>query len=130
MIKYTSPNTGQEVTEPNYIVELISINKAKKDNNGVLPKKYWNLPKYQKFYKLQLIAANRLLKKFDAVPIINFIKNSPWIWSLAPKWVADKVVKFQKDYERELEARQETEIAQLTERRKPSKEKNNLFGTL
>lgn len=59
------------VTAAQYITELICEKKAKCD----LPQQFWKHPKWEKFYRQQIVAANGLLKKYQAKAIILALKS-------------------------------------------------------
>jgi hypothetical protein len=48
---------------------------AEKNNEGSLAYKFWNTKKWQKTYQLQVIAANRLVEKYDERAIIAALKS-------------------------------------------------------
>lgn len=127
--EYISPTTGQTITEPNYITELICGRKAELDNNGILPKKYWNIPKYQKYYKSQVTKASQLLHKYSGIAIINAIKNNRKVYSLRPKWFETVIAKEQDKHNEELKQRKTVIVTKMATR-KTSGTKKNLFGEL
>lgn len=63
------------VTPAQYITELICEKKAKCEQKD-LPIKFWELKEWQKYYKYQIILANRLIKKYDPEFIIQALKDN------------------------------------------------------
>lgn len=58
-----------------YITEYICEKKAKLDKKE-LPVKFWELPEWLKYFKFQIVLANRLLKKHSEDAIIAALKDS------------------------------------------------------
>ena len=73
--KYKSPSTGDYCTGAQYIAEMMCQRMAEKNNEGSLAYKFWNTEKWQKTYQLQIIAANRLVDKYDERAIIAALKS-------------------------------------------------------
>lgn len=71
------------VTAAQYVTEYICEKKAKKDKKD-LPQNFWDLPEWNKFFRHQIVLANRLLKKYSVLSIINSLKRkeSWWMTSL------------------------------------------------
>jgi hypothetical protein len=95
MKKYESIYSEGKVSAAQYIAELVCFNRAAKLNIE-LPIYFWNAPQWKKFYTLQLIKANQLLKNFEESYIIKFIRQQR-IWSLAPTWIVQALEKFVPD---------------------------------
>ena len=83
-----SPN--KEITAAQYILDLVCERKAKSQNKE-LPIHFWNLPEWQKFFKMQLRRVHALLKKYDASAIIAAINKCYKLWSILPAWFEEKV---------------------------------------
>lgn len=76
------------VTGAQYVTEYICEKKAKKEKR-VLPSNFWDLPEWNKFFRHQIVLANRLLKKYSVAAIVNATKRKEawWMTSLgAPKF--------------------------------------------
>ena len=73
--RYKSPSTGDYCTGAQYIAEMMCQRMAEKDNEGSLAYKFWNTKKWQKTYQLQVIAANRLVEKYEERAIIAALKS-------------------------------------------------------
>lgn len=95
-------SNGKSVSAAQYITELICENKARKD--GVdLHYRFWNHPKWAKFFRNQIASAHKLLKKYDIIPIIKSLKSEKGqrIFSLRaphlPEIIDKEVVKYKMD---------------------------------
>lgn len=88
------------VTPAQYITELICRNKAKAAKK-VLPNYFWKQPVWNRHYRLQIIAANALLKIYELKHIIAALndRDAYYIFSLrSPKLVSIiEQYKFQDD---------------------------------
>lgn len=74
-MKYISKySNGKEVTPAQYITEIICEHWARV-NNKDLHYKFWLTDKWQKHYKSQIPAANKLLKKYPAAAIIKALND-------------------------------------------------------
>lgn len=74
-MKYPSKySNGKEVTAAQYIVEMICERVAKR-NKKDLHYRFWLSPEWEKEYKGQIAAANKLLKKYDFNDIIHALKS-------------------------------------------------------
>lgn len=87
---YKSLIDGHECTQQHYLVEFVISRKAKKLGLS-LPHKFWNTDEWKKEYKLQMIAANSLLKIFTATEILEGLrsKEGNWIYSLQNRTLID-----------------------------------------
>lgn len=70
------------VTEASYIVELLFEKRAEIFNSGKYPESFWNHPKYKGQFTGQIIQANKLLKKYSGVSIIQALKTTKGIIKL------------------------------------------------
>ena len=61
-----------------YVTELICEKKAKVDKKE-LPIKFWQLPEWEKYYKYQIMLANRLIKKYGESSVIAAL-NDKRLW--------------------------------------------------
>jgi|694.fasta_scaffold75932_8 hypothetical protein len=78
---FKSPSTGQLCTLPQYIAEIICTRKSEKENKGNLAFKFWNKSQ-KKQYEIQIICANKLIKKYGNEAVLSFINNNKHIYSL------------------------------------------------
>lgn len=61
-----------------YITELICEKKAKVDKKE-LPLRFWKLDEWNKFYRYQIMLANRLVKKYNEHAIVSaLLDNRTW----------------------------------------------------
>ncbi len=67
-----APDT--KITAAQYITEFICENKARKDGKD-LPLRFWQIPAWAKFFKLQILSAGGLLKIYEAEAIILALKT-------------------------------------------------------
>ncbi len=83
-----------------YITELICEKKAKADDIGELPLKFWELKDWLKFYKYQITLANKLIKEYGEHVIISALKDKRmWkTWSLRSSFLK-KVIEEYKEKE-------------------------------
>lgn len=72
--KYKSRYSDSFIGEAQYITEMICEKRAQKLKKE-LPRQFWNLPEWKKFFQQQVLAANSLLKLYDAKTIITVLKN-------------------------------------------------------
>ena len=79
--KYISKySNGKEVTAAQYITEIICEHWAKQ-NQQDLHYRFWTSAKWQKHYKSQIPAANKLVKKYNPKAIIRAL-NDPKAWKI------------------------------------------------
>lgn len=86
--KYPSLYSDGWVTSNQYILELICEKKARKENKD-LPKYFWRLKEWEKFFVMQTRKCSQLLKKYDERAIIAALKNKKtWnVHSLHAPWL-------------------------------------------
>lgn len=63
------------VTVDNFIAELF-FKRRSEFSKAALPQSFWNLPKYQHLYVMQLILINRLLERVSSAAIIKAFKQT------------------------------------------------------
>lgn len=87
---FTSLINGLPCTAPQYLAEFVISRKAKKLNK-VLEDKFWFADEWKREYKLQVIAANSLLKLFEVTDILAGLRSQEgsWIYSLTNKALID-----------------------------------------
>lgn len=78
---FKSPSTGQLCTGAQYIAELICIRFSEKKNIGTLAYKFWNKA-HKTEYQAQIVAANRIIKKYSEQALINVLMANKNIFSL------------------------------------------------
>lgn len=62
------------VTAAQYITELICERKAAREKKE-LPIKFWDLKEWNKFYRYQIMLANKMLKEYKEVAIIRALRD-------------------------------------------------------
>ena len=87
----------RKVTAAQYIIELICEKKAKTEGKD-LPIKFWNLPEWEKFFKMQLRKCHSLLKQYHEKAIIRALMDfgAVRIYSLHAPWLIPIIEKYQK----------------------------------
>lgn len=65
---------GHQTNAPRYIVEQVYLNVCKWKKLEPVAK-FWNLPEWSKFYRLQIILANELIKLYSESSVVNGIKH-------------------------------------------------------
>jgi len=103
MANYLSKySNGKNVSEAQYITELICENKAKKDKED-LHYRFWISKKWENFYKNQIASAHKLLKQYTAKAIISAIKNekSKNTYSLRSPFLLEIIKQAQSDINKE-----------------------------
>ncbi len=86
--QYHSDFTDRLLSPAQYITELVCRKKANLDNVELVYK-FWNTDKWKKYYKYQIIVANRLLGLFSAKAIILALnsKEAYRIYSLSAAYL-------------------------------------------
>jgi hypothetical protein len=123
-------SNGKEVSAAQYITELICENKAKLDGED-LHFRFWVHSKWEKFFKNQIASANKLLKKYDIIPIIRALKSSRGkrIYSLRAPHLPEIIEQEAKKYE--IDSKKEVEIQRIENpKRQTKKSKQNIFSKL
>jgi len=107
---FESRHGGGWITPAAYLVELVCEKVAKKDKKA-LPNKFWNLPEWKKTFKLQILHANRLLKKYDIAPIVKSLnkRETRNVYSLGANFILEPLIKIeQKKYDETLKSLSKT----------------------
>lgn len=68
-------SNGKSVSAAQYITELICENKARIEKTD-LHFRFWQTPKWSKFFRNQIASAHKLLKEYDMVPIVRALKSA------------------------------------------------------
>lgn len=85
--KYRSRyGADSDITAAQYLVEFIMERAAKKEKT-TLPFKFWNIPKWNKIFRMQIKYANDLLKDYTEEEIFSALrtKKGERIYSLGAK---------------------------------------------
>ena len=99
MKKYPSKySNGKEVSAAQYISEMICERVAKRQKKD-LHYRFWLSPEWEKEYKGQIAAANKLLKQFDYKAIVDGLLSTAGqkIYSLRAPHLIDIIDKAQKN---------------------------------
>jgi hypothetical protein len=95
-------SSGSFITAAQYIAELMCEKQAQKKKIE-LPQRFWNLAHWKKPYKIQILAAQGLLKIYDVKAILSALKSKDAysIYSLHAPYLDDII----KREQRSLQAR-------------------------
>jgi len=128
-IKYDSKYTDKKVSAAQVVTEKICESIARK-NKKVLPIKFWELPEYNKIFKRQIIAANKLLKVFSCEAIIKALSDpqTKWMYSLS----IPNLIPFIEKYQKELESHKTIDIkpSDITQKPRPVTPHKNILDKL
>lgn len=126
MCKYISKySNGKEVSAAQYITEIICEKWAKITGSDI-HYRFWLNEKWQKHYKQQIPAANKLLKKYSAKAIIEALKDKKTekTYSLRSQYLVpiierhEKIIASQnKELTKDFERKKEIKFAQKTSKR-------------
>ena len=122
------------ITPAQYITEFICENKARKDGKD-LPIKFWDIPVWNKFFRMQIIVANGLLKLYEAEAIVRALKTQQGrgIFSLRAPHL-DQLIKDQQSIieiaKLKLEEAVPLERVSTTSQPRPAQVKNNIISKL
>lgn len=72
--KFQSRYSDSHVTIAQYITEYLCEIVAKSCNQD-LPREFWNIPEWGKFYKYQIMLANRLLNEYHPRALVRTLKD-------------------------------------------------------
>lgn len=128
--EYKSPNSGEPCTVAQYIAEILCTKEAKKKGLS-LSYKFWNEDPWKKTYIKNIVAVNRMLKKYDAQVIFNALKRKELAWAYVlsgPKVnqiLKEEQRKFDKEKTRQKEVL-EFEDKTQQQPRKPRGSKNTI----
>ena len=103
--------------------------KSKKTNTH-LPFKFWNTKEWKPDFMNQVIAANKLLKKFSLKAILKTLELPKflWVYSLRTKNLTEEIAKQQRFLDRQTDSLSEPDISK--EVNQLSKPKFNKPSTL
>jgi hypothetical protein len=90
--KYQSPSTNEACTAAQYIAELLITRRARKEKKA-LPHKFWNQDPWKKKFKIEMIAANSVLKIYDEMAVIKALESQKGknIYSLRCPWLDELI---------------------------------------
>ena len=131
--KYKHESTGDHCTCAAYVAEIMCRKNAENKNQGSLPYKFWNKKPWDWTFKRQLIAANRLIKKFSEAAIVKAVNSSEFrgVFSLNHPKVVSVLTKYQLLLDKEKsKPKQNIEVKKNPSRRKKSYGKKNLLDKL
>lgn len=131
---FESPSTGQMCSAAQYIAEIMCFRRAEKEKSPGLEYKFWNKTR-QELYKQEIVAAQRLINKFDSKSILDFLKtDGKFVYSLgvfnSPKFIVDgikKHFKINQDKSQNTIVPSDYNIESMKSRQRKS---NNLFSRL
>jgi len=70
---------GKFISPAQKIVETLCENIARKDKKD-LPSQFWKLPEWNKLFRNQIAAANKLLKTNEIGAILRVLTDKQWYW--------------------------------------------------
>jgi hypothetical protein len=77
-MKYKSKySPGKEVTEAQYILEIVCEKKADFEKTN-LPLRFWNVPPWDGFFRRNIRQVHKLLKQFSGKAILNAMNRREW----------------------------------------------------
>jgi len=117
MNKYPSRySPDKDVTPAQFITELICEKKAFQDNDE-LPKQYWKIPKWAKYFKNQIATANKLVQQYPANQIIRALEriDARTIYSLRNPYLITLIKKEKKELPAKLH---KPDLSSITEKPK------------
>jgi len=103
---FESRHGGGWITPAAYLVELICEKSAKKDKKA-LPNKFWSLLEWKKSFRLQILHANKLLKKYDITPIVKSLnkREARNVYSLGANFILEPLIQIeQKKYDETIKS--------------------------
>jgi hypothetical protein len=71
------------VSVAQYVTEYVCELKAKREKKD-LPTRFWDLPDWKKYFRFQIVLANRLLKEFSPDDLVRALKDgrAKYVYSL------------------------------------------------
>jgi hypothetical protein len=123
-----SENEEAKITDGNRLCEKIFQKRANVSNEGKIPDKFWNLPKYKGSYTGQIVAANKLLQKYSMLAISKAIdsKDAKYVLSFRNKKLIPIIEKYQKEVDNTIIEKSNESVRKT---RRPLGKKN-LFSEL
>ncbi len=117
-----------KITDGNRLCEKIFQKRANVSNEGKIPDKFWNLPKYKGSYTGQIVAANKLLQKYSMLAISKAIdsKDAKYILSFRNKKLIPIIEKYQEEVDNTIIEKSDESVRKT---RRPLGKKN-LFSEL
>lgn len=107
---------GGWVSAPQYATELACEAKARSENKE-LPLNFWEIESWAKYFKSQIPAANKLLKKYSEEAVIKALLSSKGkkIYSLRAPWLIDLIEEEQKKVDNKAAAIEQVEVKEYEE---------------
>ena len=132
--RYKHKSTGDYCTCAAFVAEAMCMKKAEHESVGSLPFKFWNKDPWKKFFMLQTIKANRLLKKYSEPGLIKAIGSKDFkykkIFSLNHPAVEDIIKKYDAIAAEESNKMQKLDVKKNATRRKSSYGKKTALSRL
>ena len=99
--KLRSLKSDSQVTEAQYLTELLCINIATLDGKD-LPNKFWNIPKWKRIFRTQVQFASSLLGaySFQAIACAIKDKRSYKIHSFRAPWLVPIIQEYQDKFDK------------------------------
>lgn len=86
MDKVVSKISGREITQAQYITELVCSRRYKKEEGVEAKAGFWaTSEKWTDVYRQQITRANALLRMYDYFVIIRVLERESWMYSLYTK---------------------------------------------
>lgn len=84
------------VTDAQYLTEQFCVHVAKQSQEDLIDK-FWKLPKWTKFFKQQIVAANKLLKEYSIDSVLEALRDnrSKKVYSLRAPFFKAIVLEYQ-----------------------------------
>lgn len=131
--KVKSKISGNEVTQAQYLTELVCSRLYKKKEGKSAKPGFWSDNHFwTKQYKNQIIKANTLLRMYDFNVICRVLEDEAWCFSLHNKQLSQKFIDKQKEVDQKKEAWADKKIEVKTGdfRTKQFSKKKNKLGRL
>ena len=134
--RFPSNYGGGDITPAQYIIELICAKKAAMSKTN-LSYKFWYTTEWSSFFKRWLRQVHILLKKYDALAIINALNDekSGKRWSIHTDFMLNLIDEHSKKLKKENKSKkvfmdEETEQRIKNSKPRPPQIKNALFEAL
>lgn len=127
--RYKHISTGDYCTCAAYVAEVMCMRYAEYKNQGSLSFKFWNEKPWDWTFKKQLLAAQKLIKKYSEAALVKAVHSDEFkgIFSLNNPKALFIIKKYQLIVEQEKQSFQKLEIKEQSSRRKKTFGKNNVF---
>jgi len=109
--KVTSRISGKEITQAQYITELVCSRRYKKKEGVDAKTGFWATNHYWgKEYKTQITKAHALLRMYDFSVIVQVLDKESWMFSLHNKSLSQKLLDAQSQQDKKNEALKDKKI--------------------